>query len=789
MRANRMFKLDKLKVKNFKVFRDFELNFTSSHLSLLDGPNGFGKTSFYDALELLFLGKVQRYIEIENKTNYGKRQKKKYPLLNNQAQFFDDLLVELSITTEKGDKVVLKRGASCSSLWELKSISEATFDFKVLKNGELVNFESESEFLTKLLGKNYKRNYGLFHYIEQEENTALLKTKATDKQQKIDHLFDVSEYRAKIEKIERIRKSIQPLQTPTIRASLRQMEQDIIDLEKSSIPADLEETKFFKLIAVSEQPWDREEIVFTPGNFSNWIGENGDLLKLKKLIRIEPELRAREYNRKLQQALFYKGKAPSIMLRYGMFLDDIPQFKKHNSIFEQAKEIVAQMEKGAVYFIKNSIVPSNMLNQLFSKPVDTQVMLNKSAEINKSLLVSNKTNERLSSLLNNREQLKNTYKAHCENLNATPHECPMCGHDWVNSQALLQSFDDQKEALDSLLDANGKLIQSAINDFEETYIRVIKEQSLEIIKNYEDSIEFKQAICKLSESQVEQLKALKDMYKSNGIVLDDLYAKTFSLTEPLKIEELENRVLLSFKPVSEDLILPELEDTFNVILKNQLEQLKLLTEEKIDEKIAYINYKFNESKAKEVRRRRQELMEREERFNKASDYYSKLGDLVRVYKENVSEYITSISKSIEILFHIYTGRLLQNFQNGLGIFIESDGKSVSFKDDPNSNHDVIYSMSSGQLSSLAIAFTIALNHKYAKNKLLLIDDPVQTMDEINVAGFIDLLRHQFKDRQIFISTHEDHTSSYFRYKFSKAGLSQERINFNAITKAALEKGF
>ncbi|WP_269517929.1 ATP-binding protein [Alteromonas sp. BMJM2] len=784
-----MFKLDKLKIKNFKVFKEFELNFTSSHLSLLDGPNGFGKTSFYDALELLFLGKVQRYIDIENKTHYGKKQKKKYPLLNNQAESFDDLLVELSVTTEKGDKVVLKRGASCSSLWELKSISEATFDFKVLKNGEPINFENESEILTKLLGKNYKRNYGLFHYIEQEENTALLKTKATDKQQKIDHLFDVSEYRAKIEKIEQIRKSIQPLQTPTIKTNLRQMEQEIIDLEKSSTPADVKQTKFFKLLEVSEQPWDREEIVFTPGNFSNWVGENGDLLKIKNLIRIEPELRAIEYNRKLQQELFYKGKAPSIMLRYGMFLDDIPQFKKHNSIFEQAKEVVAQMEKGAVFVIKNRIVPSNTLNQLLSKPVDTEEMLNKSAEINDSFLVSNKANERLSSLLNNREQLKNAYKAHFENLNETPHECPMCGHDWMTAEALFQSFDEQKAALDSLLDANGKLIQSAINDFEKSYMRVIKEQTLEIIKNYEDSIEFKQAICKLSESQVKQLKSLKEVYNSKGILLDDLYAKSFSLAEPLKIEELENRVLLSFKPVSEDLILPELEDTFNVILKNQLEQLKLLTEEKIDDKIAYINYKFNESKTKEVRRRRQELMERKEQFKKASDYYSKLGDLVKVYKENVSEYITSISKSIEILFHIYTGRLLQNFQNGLGIFIESDGKSVSFTEDPDSNHDVIYSMSSGQLSSLAIAFTIALNHKYAKNKLLLIDDPVQTMDEINVAGFIDLLRHQFKDRQILISTHEDHTSSYFRYKFSKAGLSQERINFNAITKAALEKGF
>ena len=91
-------------------------------------------------------------------------------------------------------------------------------------------------------------------------------------------------------------------------------------------------------------------------------------------------------------------------------------------------------------------------------------------------------------------------------------------------------------------------------------------------------------------------------------------------------------------------------------------------------------------------------------------------------------------------------------------------------------------MSSGQLSKLSIAFTLALNHKYAQNNLLLIDDPVQTMDEINMSVFIDLLRYEFVNRQIFISTHEDHTSPYFRYKFSKAGLEKGRINFMSLAR-------
>lgn len=34
-------------------------------------------------------------------------------------------------------------------------------------------------------------------------------------------------------------------------------------------------------------------------------------------------------------------------------------------------------------------------------------------------------------------------------------------------------------------------------------------------------------------------------------------------------------------------------------------------------------------------------------------------------------------------------------------------------------------------------------------QVLLIDDPVQTMDEINMASFVELLRNEFKDKQIF----------------------------------------
>ncbi|MDO7899213.1 AAA family ATPase [Pseudomonas citrulli] len=48
-----MINLNKITLKNFKVFGDepYTINFEDNTLVLLDGPNGYGKTSVFDAIE------------------------------------------------------------------------------------------------------------------------------------------------------------------------------------------------------------------------------------------------------------------------------------------------------------------------------------------------------------------------------------------------------------------------------------------------------------------------------------------------------------------------------------------------------------------------------------------------------------------------------------------------------------------------------------------------------------------------------------------------------------------
>ena len=98
------------------------------------------------------------------------------------------------------------------------------------------------------------------------------------------------------------------------------------------------------------------------------------------------------------------------------------------------------------------------------------------------------------------------------------------------------------------------------------------------------------------------------------------------------------------------------------------------------------------------------------------------------------------------------------------------------------NQDILYTMSSGQLAAVSLAFLLCMNQVYAKQALpiLLIDDPIQTIDDVNMVGLVDILRYEFEDRQIFISTHEQKFEWYLKYKYEKANKDMKAFNMKNL---------
>ena len=159
----------------------------------------------------------------------------------------------------------------------------------------------------------------------------------------------------------------------------------------------------------------------------------------------------------------------------------------------------------------------------------------------------------------------------------------------------------------------------------------------------------------------------------------------------------------------------------------------------------------------------------------------RLKEIHTIYKEEVKKFKIGIVKQLRIPFFIYSAKMLQNYQQGMGIFLtykkttSSDNETVAiirFKSDTKNDHDVMNQLSTGQLAVVSLAFTLSLNtmFKLSDNlNFLMIDDPIQDMDAMNVLSFIEILRHGIIDRyQIILSTYSDHNALFMGYKFANS---------------------
>lgn len=142
---------------------------------------------------------------------------------------------------------------------------------------------------------------------------------------------------------------------------------------------------------------------------------------------------------------------------------------------------------------------------------------------------------------------------------------------------------------------------------------------------------------------------------------------------------------------------------------------------------------------------------------------------VRELNNNIKSYQEQMIQKLKLPFYMYTAKILQNYQQGMGVLLTTQNNSnIRFIANSNSEQDVMYQLSSGQIAVISFAFTLSLNttFKISKEfKFLSIDDPIQDMDSMNVYALIDLIRHSLSDYQIIMSTHNDGSAMFIKYKF------------------------
>lgn len=122
--------IKEVKIKNFRGYginKNSEDGFftfkdlNKSDLIIISGYNGFGKTSFYDAIEWCLTDKIQRLMELNDVFKQGKNNLKKSEYLQFNKEFLNNGEAEVAVTlVNKNEECYIRRVTKCKSLQDLK---------------------------------------------------------------------------------------------------------------------------------------------------------------------------------------------------------------------------------------------------------------------------------------------------------------------------------------------------------------------------------------------------------------------------------------------------------------------------------------------------------------------------------------------------------------------------------------------------------------------------------------------------------------------------------------------
>ncbi|MEX2409971.1 MAG: hypothetical protein WD607_01140, partial [Candidatus Paceibacterota bacterium] len=356
-------------------------------------------------------------------------------------------------------------------------------------------------------------------------------------------------------------------------------------------------------------------------------------------------------------------------------------------------------------------------------------------------------------------------------------DCPLCGQEYSSIEELTSAIDEKKVKLEAY--HKGKI--EAINNKQNQIFKLFVDPIIQRIKNFLNSEDNKLdeefwSILSEIKDHSSKVDELKKFLIDNGYNLNEFQigkkvdgAELNKAQEKLKnkLGEMSEEIKVDQKKVEDDLLFKKY---FNED-KDLFEELKV---EDLENKQDYILSRYDSKRKVLV----DVLEKRKSDIEKIQEKYD---EIKKLYDQEIKSFKKKMIDKIRIPFYLNSGKILKHYQQGMGIFIKmnENTNSIRFITDNESDHDVVHHLSSGQLAVVSLAFCLSLNKVYKVSegyKFLAIDDPVQTMDDLNIHSFIELLRHNFSGYQVLLSTHENSVSSYFNYKFGKFGFETERVN-------------
>ncbi|EHC2218081.1 AAA family ATPase [Listeria monocytogenes] len=744
--------LKKLEVKNFKSFTPNEpkiFYFEGNSATIFDGPNGYGKSTVFDSLELLITGDID---------HFNSRLKNGHTTYLSIIANSNSLPTEIVGHFKNGDTTFsVKR----TFKWENKNESELIYSNK---EGISRNITNEQVYSLLNINQNF---FKIGMYISQSDSLLFLQEKYGKRKEMLTSILDMKEIEDRVEFI-KLLKSRYSEKIRSIDKILNEKKQDLLSNQKK-LEEKVKKTQigdqlisYSKLFPEKNYPFDAEEIDVTIPfeSYENQLGpikkliDNYDLFlksrqveEVNKLLKI-PDNRLKKY--------FYRAKIES---HSNTWWEQLSTLKKYVDK-QQFPLGICEFEliKG-----KESIVK---LIAEYHSDFEGKNKLEKTIQGSRTEIV--KLNQKRKAL----------YEEHKHQDSTDLEHCPFCGS-YVDD--LEKAYADLTDHLESSMDENQTKINKYVISLTELKIAISKSLKEVIQPFIEDLSLFHELrnLSSLTSVEINNIEKFIPDFSSVFIESENL-GKDFQIL----IEHFRTR-LINLKGNEEvysreDLI--ELNQVFENNFKNEKPGI---TSKDLDFKYLYIQSKYQDVYVRELQQIKKEFVKVEQiliKHNNAKQVELLITGIGTYNLKAYQRYQEQFIQKIQLPLFLISGRILQTYQLGLGTYAEVNATQVVFKvayKETEMNTDIFNILSVGQLNGVILSILFAIRKIYSKENqldIIMIDDPLQSIDEISAHSFADILVEEFPETQLILSTHEEEKSRLIQYKYQQ--VNKKANNYN-----------
>lgn len=728
------YKIKNISYSNLKYVGMKEINLElSNNLILLDGPNGYGKSTVFDAIELLLTGEIEH-----------SAKKKLIMLANNK-----DKDISIKGILQSSEEVV-----------ELKRIIEAESQFsrqEILWN----NLAITQEELFQRLGFS-KSTMGVAIYVSQLKSLSYLEETERNRKMIVADLIDNKKYDLEVKCLEdfknKLHEKIQQEET-SLNEKLKK-ENDI----KESLSKQIENINkiqkkkgYERLFPEKDYDFDREQL----DKNIRYIEMVRPLEDIKSFLENYNQYRDSKRNLLINKTL----KLKTDQLKAFFYHDLIETTNSNLKLYKNIEKLQEMM-------IHKNVNDIGEINQMLSVNEEEKQHIESVIEKKKNLEATSSKNDTYIIKLNERrKELFSTYKEGVQSQIWKKEICPFCGKkDEKVEKLFLETEETLKENNKVILD-DLQHINSEIDKYFEIRTAEVKSLVKEHSDNYKNYQKLKNLLkINIGSDEKDILEEKKFYFDSAGKT--EFEEAFLALKNSLEEEQRSFAVI-----IEEELVIK-----YDNILKQYYSDRSQHTLEQINDKIAYIaNYYSDDYQNllntcnKKIEDLQEELSEKQKSNKIMIDYTEKYID---TYKKAHKEYQTKLVERIKVPLYVYSGKVIQNYPMGLGVIARIKSSQIVFETEKK-NDDVFEYLSAGQLNGVMLSIMLAVRSVLDLDKsinLIMIDDPLQTIDDISAFSYADLLAEQFGDAQIILSTHEADKSDLLEFKFRQHG--REIIKYN-----------